>query len=334
MHAEASSFDRRDPRDRPGTAVVLAVSLHLLLLLLIVLSPYFNWNTDQASTAAGAPAIEASLDMSAADARAVERAVQQASRLEPKPEPPTPTPQPVAEQDTVPPPQPLPEPRPQDSPVPQQQQAQEPVPDPDQVNQEQASRLAIAQEKAEREQEAKRRQEQIDLTERKRQEEAERKQRLAEQQLEDDRQKKLAAIRAQREQAARQARLAEQKLRQLADARAKQASAQAAAPSAPPGQNGVDEALLARYAAAIQSAVAQQWTRPDSVSVGTRCVVEITQLPGGEVMEAQVRPGCPMDAAGQRSIEAAVLKAQPLPYRGFEPVFRRKLTFIFEAQDR
>jgi len=51
-------------------------------------------------------------------------------------------------------------------------------------------------------------------------------------------------------------------------------------------------------------------------------------------MEAQVRPGCPMDAAGQRSIEAAVLKAQPLPYRGFEPVFRRKLTFIFEAQDR
>ncbi|MBP3974240.1 cell envelope integrity protein TolA [Pseudoxanthomonas spadix] len=334
MHAEASSFDRRDPRDRPGTAVVLAVSMHLLLLLLIVLSSYFNWNTDQASAAAGAPAIEASLEMSASDMRAAQQAIREASKVEPKPEPPTPTPQPVAEQDTVPPPQPLPEPRPQDSQVPQQQQAQEPVPDPDQVNQEEASRLAIAQEKAEREQEAKRRQEQIDLTERKRQEEAERKQRLAEQQLEDDRQKKLAAIRAQREQAARQARLAEQKLRQLADARAKQASAQAAAPSAPPGQNGVDEGLGARYKAAIQSVVTQQWTRPDSVSVGTRCVVEITQLPGGEVMEAQVRPGCPMDAAGQRSIEAAVLKAQPLPYRGFEPVFRRKLTFIFEAQDR
>lgn len=68
--------------------------------------------------------------------------------------------------------------------------------------------------------------------------------------------------------------------------------------------------------------------------MGTRCKVLVTQLPGGEVISAEVQPGCPMDAAGQRSIEAAVLKAQPLPYRGFEPVFNRRLIFNFEAQDR
>jgi colicin import membrane protein len=70
------------------------------------------------------------------------------------------------------------------------------------------------------------------------------------------------------------------------------------------------------------------------VPVGTRCKVEVTQLPGGEVISADVQPGCAMDPAGQRSLEAAVLRAQPLPYRGFEPVFNRRLIFTFEAQDR
>ena len=36
----------------------------------------------------------------------------------------------------------------------------------------------------------------------------------------------------------------------------------------------------------------------------------------------------------KRSIEAAVLKAQPLPYAGFEQVFARTLTLNFEARDR
>ena len=41
-----------------------------------------------------------------------------------------------------------------------------------------------------------------------------------------------------------------------------------------------------------------------------------------------------MDAAGQDSVERAVLKAQPLPYRGYESVFARTLTLNFEARDR
>ncbi|HEX5693842.1 MAG TPA: protein TolA, partial [Arenimonas sp.] len=43
---------------------------------------------------------------------------------------------------------------------------------------------------------------------------------------------------------------------------------------------------------------------------------------------------CAYDEMGQRSIEAAVLKAQPLPYAGFEKVFRRTLILNFEARDR
>jgi colicin import membrane protein len=32
----------------------------------------------------------------------------------------------------------------------------------------------------------------------------------------------------------------------------------------------------------------------------------------------------------RRSIEAAVLRAQPLPYTGFESVFEREVTFNFK----
>lgn len=316
-----------------GKAVVYAVALHVLLALLLWLSSWFSWQHESAS-ASGLPVMDASLDASASEIRAAERALEHV---------PEPLPQPVeelAEEGTVPPPQPLPEPRPQDSPVQQQQQAQERIPVPDSTDQDEASRLAISQEKALREQEEKRRQEQIDLTEQKRVEEAQKQQRLAKQQEELDKQNKLAEIRRQRAQLDQQKKLAEQKLRQIADARARNASTSAnaaqygAESSSPPGQGGTDEGLLAKYRAAIQTAVTNQWTRPDSVALGTRCKIVIKQLPDGEVMSAEVQPGCPMDQAGQDSIERAVLKAQPLPYRGFESVFSRQLNFTFEAQDR
>lgn len=345
MHAE--TFPRQAvPQDEGlGRAVAWAVGLHLVLLVLLLVSPFLAWDRDRLN-AAGSQAMEATLDVSAADQRAVERALDFQ---------PAPMPEPVREpapEDTVPPPQPIPEPAPQDAPVERQQQAQERIPVPDTIDQDEARRDAIAQEKARQEQEAKRRQEQIDLTERQRQEQAEQQRRLAAQQ-EEERQKRLAAeaqqkaeadkkrleeIRRQRAQAAREAQLAEQKLRQLADARARQAASAAAsapAPAAgPAGAGGTDEDLRGRYAAAIQEAVLRQWTRPESVPVGTRCRVVIRQLPGGDVVSAEVQPGCAMDAAGQDSIERAVLKARPLPYRGFESVFARTLTLNFEARDR
>ena len=93
----------------------------------------------------------------------------------------------------------------------------------------------------------------------------------------------------------------------------------------------------ARYAAALQQAIAQNWTRPESVPLGQRCKLTIHQLPGGTLVpgrEVENDPSCPYDDAGKRSIEAAVLKAQPLPYAGFEKVFVRNPTVNFEAQDR
>lgn len=329
MHADVAPRGAVLPEEGYGKAVAYAIGLHLLLAVLLWLSSWLTWNHDSAS-AAGLPVMDASLDASAADIRAAERALQHVP--EPLPQPAEET----AEEETVPPPQPIEEPRPQDSPTPQQQVAQERIPVPDTQDQDEASRLALSQEKALQEQEQKRRQEQIDLTEQKRVEEAQKQQRLAKQQEEADKQKKLDEIRRLRTQAAKDAQLAEQKLRQLADARARQTSTPAAATgtSAPAGNNGVDDGLLAKYIAAIQQQVSGQWTRPESVPLGTRCRVVIKQLPGGQVMSAEVQPGCAMDQAGQDSLERAVLKAQPLPYRGFESVFNRTLIFNFTAQDR
>ncbi|WP_305805711.1 cell envelope integrity protein TolA [Stenotrophomonas sp. YIM B06876] len=358
MHADALPPAHRS-RDEWGLPVLLALIVHVLVALVFIVA--WVWSPARTTeAAAGEPAVEASLEISAAEASAARQALRASEKLPDLPEPlaePVAPPEPVPE-DTVPPPQPLPEPRPQDAPTPQQHNAQERVAQPDTVEQERVSALAISQEKARQEQEAKRRQEQIDLTERKRVEEAEQKLRLAKQQEEADRQKKLAAeqqkandakaeterqqklaeLRRKREQAEKEAALAEQKLRQVADARnraqaAASSGASTAAPAAP-GQGGASTDLSAKYAAAIQQAVLNQWVRPDSVPRGQRCRLTIRQLPGGEVVDVEFSSSCPYDDAGRRSVEAAVLRAQPLPYRGFESVFQRTLNFNFEAQDR
>lgn len=86
--------------------------------------------------------------------------------------------------------------------------------------------------------------------------------------------------------------------------------------------------LTMRYARAIQSAVQASWNRPKDLPQ-LACRMQITQLPGGELINAVVDSDCPYDEAGRKSVLAAVMKAQPLPYKGFESVFRRTLMFTF-----
>ncbi|MCL1634514.1 cell envelope integrity protein TolA [Luteimonas sp. SX5] len=316
----------RETRADTTQAFVYAIALHVLLFLLAFVGLW--WTRSTAPVSAAGPMVEAEL----IDPNALSAQMKRVLRERPKAVPPEPVQQPqAAEEEATPPPQPLPEPRPQDSQVPQQNQAQEQIPIPDTREQERVDREAISAEQREREQEEKRRQEQIDLTERERQQEAEEKQRLAQQQKDEE----LKKIRAEIAKAKREEDLAQQRLKQLADRRAQQASSDAASSaSPPPGNEGVDTDLAAKYAAALQEAILRNWTRPETVPLGQRCRLNIRQLPGGEVVDVQVSPSCPYDELGRRSVEAAVLKAQPLPYAGFETVFQRNLTLNFEAQDR
>lgn len=245
-----------------------------------------------------------------------------------KPSPPR-KPQP---EEAAPKPQPKPVQRPEQAVEAPQPSPQAPIPDPDVVEREKAALLAQqqAEEKAIKEEEARRKQEQVELDQQK-QEEAERKERLAQQQ--EEQAKQLADLRKRREEAEKRRRLEEEKLAQLEDRRDSERPSPTPQPDRPPaeqlGNNGVDNSLLGRYSLAIQSAVLQNWLRPDSAQPGIRCTVRIVQIPGGEVIQVSVTSPCNVDDLTRRSIEAAVLKAQPLPYRGYESVFQRDIKFNF-----
>lgn len=314
-------------RERPedtGIAVGLAVGLHLLAVLLM----WVGWRfapAPEALSVAGPP-IEVELVASAPNR----------DRLRPADATPPPAAERPAEQQAAPPPQPEPEPAPQDATVDPQPAPQAPAAVPDVREQERARRDAVSPEPpVDREQEERRRQEQIDLTERERQQAAEERQRRAAQQLERIRQ--LAALREQREQVSQQTRMDQQRLEQLSDMAQRQPSP--LPPSAPgdaqatplAGNNGTDTSLLAAYQLAIQNAVERNWIRPDTIPPGTPCRIRVVQIPGGDVINAEVVQPCAFDAIGQRSLEAAVLRAEPLPFAGFETVFRRELLFNFKA---
>ncbi|KGM53064.1 hypothetical protein N792_02270 [Lysobacter concretionis Ko07 = DSM 16239] len=329
----------RETRADTQQAILLAIALHVVLFALMFAGLWWT-RTAVTVSAAGAP-VEAEL----VDANALSASMRKVLSDRPEPAAPLPEPQPEpepVEEPVAPPPQPLPAPVPEDAPTPPQSKPQDFIPKPDTT--EQAAVVATPTPTPSDEQklqEEKRRQAQVDLTEQKRQEEAERKRRLAQEAQETaERERKLAEIQRKRAAAAREIELAEQRLKQIADARAlaqagpASTAAGASSASPPPGNNGTDTGLEARYAAALQEAILSKWTRPETVPVGARCRLVIKQLPGGEVMSAEVSSPCAYDEQGRRSIEAAVLKAQPLPYAGFEKVFVRTLTLNFEARDR
>jgi len=310
---------REAPADT-AQAIGLALLLHVLLFALVFVG--MHWTRSAAPQSAGLP-ISAEL----VDADALSPAAQQALAEEPEPlPPPPPEPEPV-ERETIPPPQPLPEPVPEDAPVEPQLELQEQIPDPDVIDQDEARADSESELAAEREQEERRRQEQIELAERQKQEEAEQKRRLARQQREEE----LEKLRAEQAQLQREAEEAERKLEQIADARRERESEQAAASTASPPRGTPDGG---GYSSAVAEAILRQWVRPDTIALGQVCRIQITQLPGGEVINVEFGSPCPYDALGRRSVEAAILRASPLPYRGFENEFQRRLILNFEAQDR
>jgi len=171
---------------------------------------------------------------------------------------------------------------------------------------EEAERLRLEQAEAER----KRRQE----AERLRREEAEKK-RLEE--IERKRQEAEAAKRREAEARAQAQREAELQ-RQLAEEEGR--------------RRAEDAGLLNQYIAMIQQRVIRNWNRPESARPGLRCEVDVVQAPGGTVLSVDIG-ACNGDAIVRQSIEAAVLRASPLPPPPDPRLFERNVRFIFEPKD-
>jgi colicin import membrane protein len=84
------------------------------------------------------------------------------------------------------------------------------------------------------------------------------------------------------------------------------------------------EAWLGEIAAKINRA----WIRPPTARPGIECVLDVTQVPGGEVTEVSVGQ-CSGDQAVRESIEVAVYRASPLPAPPDPAIFDRHLRITF-----
>lgn len=288
-----------------------ALAVHLLCIFAMLVGLW--WTTESRPVSMPGPIIQVDLIGPTAAPRSTgAAAVKPPKPAPPKPEPPKPEP-PKPE-----PPKVAPQP---DAPPPTEVQRQ------DQVERERVAALAVEKaEQEKKEQEERHHQEQVQLEEKKKQEE--------------ERQKQLADIRKQREAAEKALKLEKEKLAQIEDRQRAQREknerdrvqqmVENEAPQAQTGAGGKDDDLAARYAAAIQSAVTNNWNRPDSANPGLRCSINIVQIPGGDVISVTVSSPCNADPVTRNSIEQAVMKAAPLPYQGYEKVFQRSIRFNFK----
>jgi len=85
---------------------------------------------------------------------------------------------------------------------------------------------------------------------------------------------------------------------------------------------------MAAYQFALQQKVLRNWARPASARAGLDCLVQVRQSATGEVISANV-VSCNGDDAVERSIEAAVYKASPLPLPDNAVLFDPNLRFRF-----
>lgn len=93
-----------------------------------------------------------------------------------------------------------------------------------------------------------------------------------------------------------------------------------------------DSGALAEYVGLIAQKVERNWVRPPSAKAGLECELSVTQIPGGQVTDVRIG-NCPADDAVRRSIEAAVLRASPLPMPANPALFDRNLRFVFKPQE-
>lgn len=248
----------------------------------------------------------------------------------PHPQPPSKAPPAPPKEETAPPPEPKPAP----PPPPQPEKTPPPtVQKNDNRDQEKIAEMAMLKaEQAKKAEEEKVRQKQIELQQEKERKEAEAKEK------QEQIQKQLEEIRKERAANDKKLKIAKQRMEQLDDLAKQQASAKpvkapvADVPEGPArtGMNGTDSSLLAEYSSAIVKVVTDNWNRPDTTPTGVRCAIRITQIPGGTVINTTITSPCNADMITQNSIKQAVTKAQPLPYKGYESVFQREITFIFK----
>jgi colicin import membrane protein len=86
---------------------------------------------------------------------------------------------------------------------------------------------------------------------------------------------------------------------------------------------------LASWQSQIAARINRAWIRPPTARPGIECMLNVTQVPGGEVTEVSIGE-CNGDQAVRESIEVAVYRASPLPAPPDPALFDRHLRIDFK----
>jgi colicin import membrane protein len=82
----------------------------------------------------------------------------------------------------------------------------------------------------------------------------------------------------------------------------------------------------------LQSTIQRNFIRPASAVSGIECVINVRQLPGGDVVSVKIGV-CNGNDAVRRAIEVAVRKSSPLPQPENQILFERDLRITFKPEE-
>ena len=136
---------------------------------------------------------------------------------------------------------------------------------------------------------------------------------------------RIARVRAQEEERRRQ------EEQEAARQAALEAELQRALAAEDERLHAEEAGLLDEYIRLIENRIQQNWIRPASAAPGLECVVNVTQIPSGDVIDVRIGQ-CNGDEAVVRSIEAAVIRASPLPRPPIPALFERNLQVVFHPE--
>lgn len=139
---------------------------------------------------------------------------------------------------------------------------------------------------------------------------------------------KAAAARAAAEKAAAKA-AAERARQEEQDRREREADLKRSLAAEEHADVARSGAALATWQSMIQAKITHAWLRPPTAKAGINCILNVTQVPGGEVTQVSIG-ACNGDQAVRDSIEAAVYRASPLPPPPDPALFQRNLEITFK----
>jgi colicin import membrane protein len=90
--------------------------------------------------------------------------------------------------------------------------------------------------------------------------------------------------------------------------------------------------VMDEYRLMLVQAIERNWIRPPSARAGLECTLNVTQAPGGSVVDVKL-VACNGDQAVRESITTAVYKSSPLPAPRDPRAFERRLEIVFRPTE-